>query len=406
MLNVLSGALGGIPGYHALSLTALAARMQVDARLAGLIAALVPLAAVVFGASVIELIPRMLVGGVLVLLGLAFIVEWVWDMRRVLPRLEYLIVLAILAAVIASGFLQGIVLGLVLAVVLFAVRYGRVEQVREVAFGETYRSNVDRPVAEMDALEAMADRVQILRLDGFVFFGSAAGLLERIRKHAPVRFLVLDLRRVTGTDSSAVAAFLKVSHAAAGAFELVVAGASDVVRGQLARGGVVATDGVLTFEPDLDRALQRCEDALLAERATSDGADASAEMPNGLGAYLQREEVPDGTVLLRQGEAPDDVFVLASGRLAVERTTDDGARVRLRTIRSGVVVGEIAMYTGDPRTADVIAETPVVVLRLTKEALQLMEHDRPELAADVHRWLAATLAARLAHTVDVLDALV
>ena len=42
------------------------------------------------------------------------------------------------------------VLGLVLAVVLFAVNYGRIELVREVAFGETYHSNVDRPAAERD----------------------------------------------------------------------------------------------------------------------------------------------------------------------------------------------------------------------------------------------------------------
>ena len=103
VLNVISGALGGIPGYHALSLTALAERMSVDARTAGLVAALVPLAAVVFGASVIELIPRMIVGGVLVFLGLAFIVEWVWDKRRTLPALEYVVVLVILAGIIARG---------------------------------------------------------------------------------------------------------------------------------------------------------------------------------------------------------------------------------------------------------------------------------------------------------------
>src|SRR4029453_17745313 len=49
-LKVISGALGGIPGYHDLSLTALAKRMCVDARVAGLIAAAVPLAGVIFGA--------------------------------------------------------------------------------------------------------------------------------------------------------------------------------------------------------------------------------------------------------------------------------------------------------------------------------------------------------------------
>ena len=122
--------------------------MRVDARAAGLIAALVPLAAVVFGASVVGLIPRMIVGGVLVFLGLAFIVEWVWDKRRLLPPLEYAVVVVILLGIIVWGFLIGVVIGLVLAVVLFAISYGRIELVREVAFGETYRCNVDRPATE------------------------------------------------------------------------------------------------------------------------------------------------------------------------------------------------------------------------------------------------------------------
>ena len=89
ILNVASGALGGIPGYHALSLTALPRYLKVDARAAGLIAAAVPLAAVAFAASVVGLIPRMIVGGVLVFIGLDFLVGWVWDKRKVLPRLEY-----------------------------------------------------------------------------------------------------------------------------------------------------------------------------------------------------------------------------------------------------------------------------------------------------------------------------
>ncbi len=266
VLNVVSGALGGIPGYHALSLSALAERMKVNARAAGLIAAAVPLAAVVFGAAVIELIPRMIVGGVLVFLGLAFLVEWVWDKRKTLPPVEYGVVLVILAAIIARGFLPGVVLGLVLAVVLFAVSYGRIELVREVSFGETYHSNVDRPPAERAALRAMGDRVQILRLNGFVFFGSANGLLERIRKRVeerPPRFLVIDLRRVTGVDSSAVVSFLKVTHLAeANGFELVLTGVSDPVRKQLERGGAGAS-AVLRFEPDLDRGLQWCEERLL-----------------------------------------------------------------------------------------------------------------------------------------------
>ena len=413
VVNVISGAIGGIPGYHALSLTALAERMNVDARSAGLVAALVPLGAVVFGASVVELIPRMIVGGVLVYLGLSFMVEWVWDKRRSLPPIEYGVVLVILAVIIIRGFLPGVVVGLVLAVVLFAINYGRVELVREVAFGETYRSNVDRPPAERASLRTLADRVQILRVSGFVFFGSTNGLLERIRRRveaSPPRFLVLDLQRVTGVDSSAVVSFVKAMRLGeTHGFEIILTGASDPVRRQLERGGVIETEQIVAFEPDLDRGLQRCEEVLLAaagDAAPEDPGAALDGLPPGLEAYLERVSVPAGTVLLHQDDPPGDVYVLESGHLAVEALTPEGARVRLRSVRPGVVVGEIALYTGTRRTADVVAEVPSVVLRFSREEIARMEATEPELAAALHRWLASTLAERLTDTIETLDALI
>ncbi len=387
--------------------------MNVDARAAGLLAALVPLAAVVFGASVVELIPRLIVGGVLVYLGLSFMVEWVWDKRRSLPRVEYVVVLVILATIIARGFLPGVVIGLVLAVVLFAIDYGRIELVREVAFGDTYHSNVDRPPGERAELRALADRVQILRVSGFVFFGSTNRLLERIRRRVeadPPRFLVIDLRRVTGVDSSAVVAFVKVMRLAeASGFEIVLTGTSDPVRRQLERGGVVPTAGIVRFEPDLDRGLQRCEDALLTTAgATAAGDDdplAGLEgLPPGLAPYLERVSLPEGTVLLHQDDPPGDVYVLASGHLGVQTVTAEGNTIRLRSLRPGVVVGEIALYTGVARTADVVAETPSVVLRFSRDSIERMETEEPEVAAALHRWLASTLAERLNDTMKTFDA--
>jgi len=415
VLNVVSGALGGIPGYHALSLTALATRMSVDARAAGLIAALVPLAAVVVGAEVVGLIPRMIVGGVLVFLGLAFIVEWVWDKRRRLPPLEYGVVLVILVGIIVWGFLTGVMIGMVLAVVLFAISYGRIELVREVAFGETYRSNVDRPAAERAELRDRSDHVQLLRVSGFVFFGSTDRLLERIRRRmeaaTPPRFLVIDLRRVTGVDSSVVVAFVKVLRLAeAAGSEIVFTGASDRVRDQLARGGVVESDGLVAFEPDLDRGLQRCEDALLSAPSLTEAkrehpAAGHDGLPPGLAVHLERVSVPEGAVLLHQNDPPGDVYVLESGRLGVETTTPEGSRIRLRTLRPGVVAGEITLYTGIPRTADVVAEVPSVVLRISREAIERLESEEPELAATLHRWLASTMAERLTDTLGAVDAL-
>ncbi len=63
------------------------------------------------------------------------------------------------------------------------------------------------------------------------------------------------------------------------------------------------------------------------------------------------------------------------------------------------------MYTGVPRTADVVAETPSVVLRLSRASIERMETAEPELAAALHRWLATTLSERLTDTQRAVGAL-
>ena len=128
-------------------------------------------------------------------------------------------------------------------------------------------------------------------------------------------------------------------------------------------------------------------------------------MPPGLERYTERESLSDGAVLIRQGESPDDVYVLENGRLRVETVTERGTRMRLRTLRPGVVVGEVAMYLGEPRTADVVAEGPTVVLRLGRGSIDRIEADDPELAAALHRWFATTLAGRLGDSLKAFDAL-
>jgi sulfate permease, SulP family len=413
LANVLSGPFGGIPGYHAVSLTSLAGQMRVGAREAGLVAALVPLAAVLFGGGLVQLIPRFLVAGTLVFVGLAFVVEWLADQRRNLPIAEYAIVLVIFGTIAFRDYLTGVEVGLVASVVLFALNYGRVRLIHQVEFGTTYRSNVDRPQAERRALRELADRVLILRVDGFAFFGVASGLVDRIRRRveaAPPRFLLVDLQRVTGIDTSVVMALRKVALLTkAYGVEIVVSGASEAVRAKLHQGGVLPSEGVVSFEPDLDRGLQRVEDDLLQALVpppSPDGADDPLSgLPERLGAYLERQSIPEGTVLIRQAEPSDDLLVLESGRLKVEATTPEGTRMRLRSVRSGVIVGEIAMYLRGPRTADVVAETPCVVLRLSRGALERMEADDPELAAALHRRLAVTLAARVSDSLRVFDEL-
>lgn len=162
--------------------------------------------------------------------------------ERVLASLTAGGVIGVIEVVLASSFaalIFGVALGLVLAVVLFAVSYSRTDLVRQTVSGSVLRSNADRPPAEREALRVLGERVHILQLQGFVFFGTASSLLERIRERAsdagepPMRYLVLDFRRVSGVDSSAVLSFRKaVQLARAQGFELVLTAVPAQVRRQ------------------------------------------------------------------------------------------------------------------------------------------------------------------------------
>jgi sulfate permease, SulP family len=422
LANVVASVGAGVPGFHALSLTALAQRIGSTSRLVGFIAAAVCGAVLAFGAEMISLVPRVVLGGLVVFLGLAFLFEWVVDARARLLGRDYAVVLAILLAVATLGFLPGIALGLVLAIVLFVVDYSRTDVVKHELVGNRYRSNVDRESQQLDLLRREGDRIHILQLQGIVFFGTANALLERIRRtmadpDRTLRFLVIDFARVTGLDSSAVLAFLKIHQLTeTGGITLVLSGIGPAVRRQLDRGGFTALEGVRVFD-DLDHAVEWCEDRVLQEAGVSVSIDEeplSVLLRDGLGVradparlipYLETVEVPEGQEVIRQGDAADDLFFLESGALTAVLTRPDGDPIRLRTMAPGVAVGEVGMYLEGHRTASVVSERPSRLQRLSRRSLEEMEERDPDLAAELHRAFARLMARRLTDTMETMDLL-
>lgn len=82
----------------------------------------------------------------------------------------------------------------------------------------------------------------------------------------------------------------------------------------------------------------------------------------GLAQALERQEVPTGAVLIREGDAGDHYYAIASGEVQVLR----GDKV-LNRLGRGEGVGEIALLRAIPRTATVTAATATTVYRLGRE---------------------------------------
>ena len=89
-----------------------------------------------------------------------------------------------------------------------------------------------------------------------------------------------------------------------------------------------------------------------------------------------------GETIIRHGAAGDSMFIVHAGEVSV-RIADDGPPHEVARLAAGDVFGEMALLTGETRTADVIALTDVTAVEITKDALQPVLHDHPELAAAV-----------------------
>lgn len=95
-----------------------------------------------------------------------------------------------------------------------------------------------------------------------------------------------------------------------------------------------------------------------------------------------------GEVITRQGSEAHHLYMITKGQVEVRVGGDNGTGRRVATLGPGDVFGEMALMTGEPRTATVHALTDVVCYRLSKDGFQDVLHRRPEIAEAISHLLA------------------
>jgi SulP family sulfate permease len=329
------------------------------------------------------------------------------DQRRML-RANWAVAAGVALTSLTLGLAAAVAVGAAFAVLLF-VRANMRPVVRSQHSGLQRRSLKVRSPQLAAALQGQAQRIQVLELQGALFFGTADALRDSLAQQpADVDTVVLDLFLVTEIDATGARILLEtaVGWARQGRHLLAAEWPQDDPRRRVVD-AIAQSSGLpaLVWAQDTDTALELAEDRLLGNMpvplatlsalALDDTLLAqglSSQELASLRAAMQRVEFSRGDHILRAGEPADALLVSLQGNIEV--FLPGGGR-RLVCLGPGTLLGEMAVLERGTRSADARAESPVVALRLSLPALDQLQEQQPALACKLHANIARHLSARL-----------
>ena len=418
--NILVGIAGAPAGYLTLNETSLAYNLGSRSRLPSIIVAVFCGIALLIGAQALSIFPKVILGGLLLNLGLEFLVEWLVDTWKRLHKSDYLVIVLILIVIGTVGFLEGIVIGLLMSIVLFVINYSKVEVVKYELTGKTFNSNVERSEYLRKILDDNGDQIFILPLQGFIFFGTANKLLQRVLDRIEsdtrnsMKYLLSDFRQVTGMDSSAVNSFNKLKIMAENhQFHILLCGLDQDINEQLLIEGLIPDDSniIQTFV-DLDHGLEWCEEQII-QTVLKDSGDLDRlrdnsqfrNMLSDISEYLEEQDVSEDMVIIEQGKKAGGIYFLESGHFTVRLDSGKGEQIRLKTLGPGTVVGEVSLYLGSEASASVVTDVDCRIYYLSKENFKKMQLEAPEKTTMLHSYVVKLLSDRLAESNATIQAL-
>jgi CRP-like cAMP-binding protein len=117
-----------------------------------------------------------------------------------------------------------------------------------------------------------------------------------------------------------------------------------------------------------------------------------------LAGASSREDLRRGDIIFRERDAPDRLYVVLEGRIAISKRSADGREAVVALMEPGDLFGDMGLFQPQGRSAEARALEPSAVLAVAFEPVREIYEDRPELLWGV----VALLADRVRTMDDVL----
>lgn len=440
LANVAAGLCGGLPVAGSLSRSGMLLNGGARSRGAMLLYAGTLLLVLLLCLPVLAWLPRAAIAAILLLVGWQMVNDWTRKLlrqvfwrrgevvraaQRDLDR-QALVMLVVTVTAVASDLKNAVLLGVLLAMVLFIQANTR-QPFRRIVDGSQRHSLRWRHARERAWLQQQGRRIVLIEVEGILFFGTGDRLAQEIDRLLAdtdrLDCLILDLHRVVDIDATGARILQQVVQRLRRQGTVLLLAHLTAADARQGKGRFLRTLGLEQDFPltnwyaDDDAALEAAEDLLLQQAqdlrereetltlAHSDlGAGLAPAEVARLAALMPLRTLAAGEALFRQGEAGDSLYVMCRGTVSI-RLPDaaDQPGKRVAAFGPGVVLGEMALLEGKPRSADAVADSASELLELRRLDFDRLAEEAPALAQHLLRNLACLLAERLRQTTQDLQ---
>ncbi len=90
-----------------------------------------------------------------------------------------------------------------------------------------------------------------------------------------------------------------------------------------------------------------------------------------------------GQLIIREGDPGRSFYVIVEGKVRIHKTGADGKEITLAHLGEGAFFGEMALLSGAPRTANVVAEEDTEILEVTDVVLRELAGKHPQVISSL-----------------------
>lgn len=411
--NVLIGFAGGLVGYTGFMMTMINNQLKSTTRAPGILSAMFTLTILLAGINLIAYIPKTVVFGMLLFIGIRILKTWSYDIKHEFYSSDYLTVSIILIMVLSFGLLVGVVVGVLVSFVLIIINYSQISPIKYRIESINVRSGTRRDSLAENILKKEKGAILFLKLQNYLFFGITNKLIDDIKitiNNQPnqLRYIIYDYELVIGIDSSAlycfsrIKAFIKEHNITVVITEVE----ASVLRKLMDIGFVDPNDPSIIVVPQHEQAIEWCEKQILQKNnyVKNEALPLEAQLTNlfqneitarCIKKYFNKIAINEQEFLFKQGDPASSLYYLESGELSVYMETQNKKQLYISTIQTGNIIGEMGFYLMGNRFATIIANENSIVQELSAENFAKLCATEPEVAEQFNRVIVRILAERL-----------